>query len=83
MTLRPIDPQRFARGERTRPRLRPVSAAHKRSRGGLIVLAGLSVLFCTSCVSTPPDQVTENSESRFQQEQSLPPTSKTRVPYVP
>jgi hypothetical protein len=41
------------------------------SRVIILVLFGMLVILSTSCVSTPPDQASENSESRFLQEQQL------------
>ena len=54
--------------------IRSASPRLKRPTGVRVVVAILcatSVILCTSCVSTPPDQGSQNSESRFLQEQQL------------
>jgi len=48
---------------------RPAPAS--KSRFAVLVLFGALALLFTSCVSTPADQASENSESRFLQEQQL------------
>jgi hypothetical protein len=53
---------------------RSSSSRFERTAGTRAVVAILfvsSAIVCTSCVSTPPDEVSQNSESRFLQEQQL------------